>query len=188
MGLFIARISRGRTVREFILFVNLAPFLISAAWFSAFGDAVIEQHQNNIGEIANGITKTSLVLFQMLEQMPFFEVTSIMSIILLFIFLTTSIDSGALVVDMITAGGKTNTSVKQRIFWASAFGFTALGLLLTGDTQALKSLQAGTIAASLPFSLILFFGCYSVYSGLKKYHIEYSNNKDDKKPYVGDNI
>ena len=122
VGMFIARISRGRTVRQYFAVVLLAPFTICVIWFSAFGETALAQHKSGTGELAGEMTSASLVLFEMLAGMPFPEITSAMAIILLVVFIVTSADSGALVVDTITSGGKTDAPVGQRVFWATALG------------------------------------------------------------------
>lgn len=170
VGMFIARISRGRTVREYFAVVLLAPFSICILWFTAFGRTAIEQYENGVGDIANGIDTSAAVLFQMLASMPYGDIASLLAIALLIIFIVTSADSGALVVDTITSGGKHNAPVSQRIFWAAALGLTASALLFGGGEQALQSLQAGTITAALPFTIILLVCCVSLYIGLRDEH------------------
>jgi BCCT family betaine/carnitine transporter len=178
VGMFIARISRGRTVREYFSVVLLAPFVICIAWFTAFGTTAIEQYENGIGDLANGVESSSVVLFQMLAEMPFGNIASLVAIALLIVFIVTSADSGALVVDTITSGGKTNAPVQQRIFLAAALGLTASALLVGGGKQALQSLQAGTITAALPFTIILLACCVSLYIGMRhEYKILKSSTK-----------
>lgn len=167
VGMFIARISRGRTVREYFAVVLLAPFSICIVWFTAFGRTAIEQYENGVGDLANGIDTSAVVLFQMLASMPYGDIASLLAIALLIIFIVTSADSGALVVDTITSGGKLNAPVSQRIFWAAALGLTASALLFGGGEQALQSLQAGTITAALPFTIILLVCCVSLFIGLR---------------------
>ena len=167
VGMFIARISRGRTVREYLSVVLLAPFAISVVWFTAFGETAIYQYQNEIGDLAGGIVSSSTVLFQMLDALPLSAVTSWVAIGLLVIFIVTSADSGALVVDTITSGGQMETPVAQRVFWACMFGLTASALLWGGGTAALETLQAGTIAAALPFTLVLLVCCLSLFLGMR---------------------
>lgn len=167
VGMFIARISKGRTVREYVTIVLIAPFIIGAIWFTAFGEAAISLHDAGVGDFAGGVSDASLVLFQLLDTMPVSELTSAIAILLLLIFITTSADSGALVVDSITSGGKTTAPVVQRIFWALMLGLTASALLVGGGTRALQALQAGTIAAALPFTFILMACCVSLFLGLR---------------------
>lgn len=170
VGMFIARISRGRTVREYFAVVLLAPFAICVVWFSAFGETAVFQYENGIGDLSGGIVNSATVLFQMLAAMPGAAITSVIAIALLIVFIVTSADSGALVVDTITSGGKTDAPVAQRVFWACMLGLTASALLYGGGTSALESLQAGTIAAALPFTIVLLICCLSLYLGMKDEH------------------
>ena len=170
VGMFIARISRGRSIREYFSVVLLAPFSICVIWFSAFGETAIQQYDGGVGELANGIKSSGLVLFQMLENMPIPMITSIVAITLLIVFIVTSADSGALVVDTITSGGKIDAPVTQRIFWACSLGLTASALLYGGGEDVLQSLQAGTITAAFPFTIILLLSCWSLYLGLSDEH------------------
>jgi len=167
VGMFIARISKGRTVREYFLVVLLVPFTICVVWFTAFGETAIAQNQNGVGELSGGVSDASLVLFQMLAQMPFAAFTSTAAIILLIVFIVTSADSGALVVDTITSGGKLKVPVAQRIFWTCMLGLTASALLYGGGTAALQTLQAGTIATALPFTIIILICCISLWKGMR---------------------
>ena len=153
--MFIARISKGRTLREFIGVTLLAPFVIGLIWFSAFGETAISQYEAGTGDLAGGMGDASLVLFQMLGSLPMPMVTSAVAIALLVIFIVTSADSGALVVDSLTSGGNPDTPVRQRIFWTAMIGLTSVALLYGGGKEALKALQAGTIAAALPFTFIV---------------------------------
>ncbi len=170
VGMFIARISRGRTVREYFSVVLLAPFAICVIWFSAFGETAVFQYENQIGDLAGGIGSSATVLFQMLAAMPLGSITSAIAILLLIVFIVTSADSGALVVDTITSGGKTDAPVAQRVFWACMLGLTASALLYGGGTEALNSLQAGTITAALPFTFVLLICCVSLYLGMRDEH------------------
>ncbi|MEL7129156.1 MAG: BCCT family transporter [Pseudomonadota bacterium] len=166
VGMFIARISRGRTVREYFSVVLVAPFVICLIWFTAFGETAISQNQAGIGELAGGLSDASLALFHMLAELPFAAITSTAAIMLLIVFIVTSADSGALVVDAITSGGKIHVPVAQRVFWACMLGLTASALLYGGGAQALQSLQAGTITAALPFTLIVLLCCVSLWKGM----------------------
>ena len=103
----------------------------------------------------------------MLENLPFTSVTSFIAIFLVVVFFVTSSDSGSLVIDSITAGGKHDAPVIQRVFWALAEGFVAIALLYVGGADALSALQAGSIATALPFTIILLIMCYSLYRGLQ---------------------
>lgn len=166
VGMFIARISKGRTVREFLAAVLLVPTLVTLVWMAVFGGSALEQAQNNIGTLANGISDVSLALFQMLENLPIAKISSFVAIVLVLVFFITSSDSGSLVIDSITAGGKLDAPVPQRIFWATMEGVIAGALLFGGGGDALGALQAAAITVGLPFTLVLLVMCLSVYLGL----------------------
>lgn len=168
VGLFIARISKGRTVREFISAVLIVPVLVTLVWMSVFGGSAIEQTTNNIGQLANGLSSASLAMFQMLENLPLAEIASFIAIVLVLVFFITSSDSGSLVIDSITAGGKLDPPVPQRVFWAAMEGAIAIALLYGGGKEALSALQAGAIATGLPFTLVLIVMCVSLYKGLSE--------------------
>ena len=170
VGMFIARISRGRTVREFFLVVLLVPFTICLIWFSTFGELAIDQYNSGVGELSEGITDFALVTFQLLRELPYPEITTYAAIGLLIVFIVTSADSGALVVDTITSGGKTDAPVVQRVFWTTMLGVTASALLYGGGTGALNALQAGTITAALPFTFVLLACCVTLTMGLMDEH------------------
>lgn len=106
------------------------------------------------------------MLFQILDHLPFAAITSFLAIVLVFVFFVTSSDSGSLVIDSITAGGKLHAPVPQRIFWATIEGLVAAVLLYGGGAQALQGLQAGAITAGLPFMVVLLVCCYSLWKGL----------------------
>tara|TARA_R110002096_G_scaffold154_14_gene827 strand:- start:5126 stop:6712 length:1587 start_codon:yes stop_codon:yes gene_type:complete len=166
VGMFIARVSKGRTIRQFLAAVLVMPVGVSVLWFTVFGTTAISQAQAELGKIAEPMTDASLVLFHMLANLPMVEIVSSFAIILLLIFFVTSSDSGSLVIDTITAGGKLHAPVPQRIFWASMEGLVAAILLFGGGGQVLGALQAGAIATALPFSIVLLLCCVSLYKGL----------------------
>ena len=167
VGMFIARISKGRTVRQYLSVVVLAPVIIALFWFTAFGETAISQFNNQTGELADGLTRTELGLFHMLDSLPLAALTSTAAIMLLVVFIVTSADSGALVIDSITSGGKTTSPVAQRVFWAAMLGLTASALLYNGGKDVLTSIQAGTITAALPFTAILLVCCLSLFLGMR---------------------
>ena len=166
VGIFIARISKGRTVREFLTVVMSAPLLFSLIWFSSFGATAISQYEANIGSLPNNTGEMSLVLFLMLENLVFPIISSIFALALLVFFFVTSSDSGSLVVDSITSGGKLNAPKPQRIFWASVQGLLAIVLLIGGGSSALGAIQAGAISMALPFVIILLVASISLIIGL----------------------
>ena len=166
VGMFIARVSRGRTVREFLTAVLLVPTLVTVVWMATFGGSGLHQTINGIGELANGVGDSSLALFQMLAELPLTAITSFLAIVLVLVFFITSSDSGSLVIDSITAGGKLDAPVPQRVFWAIMEGLIAGALLYGGGEQALNALQAGAITTGLPFTVVLLLMCFSLYKGL----------------------
>ncbi|MDT8450443.1 MAG: BCCT family transporter [Wenzhouxiangellaceae bacterium] len=166
VGMFIARVSRGRTVREFLTAVLIVPTLVTVVWMSAFGGNGLDQAQNGVGELADGISDSSLALFQMLSHLPLTAITSFLSICLVLVFFITSSDSGSLVIDSITSGGKTDAPIPQRIFWATTEGVVAAVLLGVGGSAALQALQAGAVSTGLPFTLVLMAMCVSLARGL----------------------
>lgn len=168
VGMFIARVSRGRTIREFMLSVLIIPTIGCALWMNAFGGVAIDQY---INQGYTGVTETianwtpELSLFAMLEPLPLTGITSFVGIVLVIVFFVTSSDSGSLVIDTITAGGKVDAPVAQRAFWAIFEGLVAIALLLGGG---LAALQAAAIATGLPFALVLLAMCASTYIGLRQ--------------------
>ena len=162
VGMFIARVSRGRTVREFLIAVLLIPSTVSILWMSAMGGTALELY---LGQGVESIKDSALELqlFMMLEELPLAAITSFIAITLVIVFFITSSDSGSLVIDTITAGGKVDAPRSQRIFWAVIEGAIAIALLLGGGLQAL---QAMAVSMGLPFTLVLLVGCYAVVQGL----------------------
>ena len=160
--MFIARVSKGRTVREFIIAVLLVPTLVTLVWMSVFGMNGLFQAQNGIGSLANGMSSMSLATFQMLENLPLATLSSAIGIILVLVFFITSSDSGSLVIDTITAGGKVDAPVSQRVFWATFEGLVAIALLLGGG---LGALQAASVSTGLPFAVVLLLGGRLVIAG-----------------------
>lgn len=154
VGMFIARVSRGRTIRQFITGVLLVPTGFTLAWMTVFGNTAIDMILNrDMVELAQTVSAdSSLALFNFLEHFPLSSVLSLVAVAMVMLFFVTSADSGSLVIDMLASGGKINTPVWQRIFWASSTGIVAIALLLSGGLQALQTV---TIASALPFSAIL---------------------------------
>ncbi|MDK9763090.1 BCCT family transporter [Vibrio sp. D420a] len=168
VGMFIARVSKGRTVREFITAVLIVPTTVTIIWMSVFGGLAIDQIVNGIGQLGTeGLTDISLAMFQMFDVLPFGTLLSIIAVILVLVFFITSSDSGSLVIDSITAGGKVDTPVPQRVFWAFLEGAIAVALLWVGGTEAVQALQAGAISTALPFTLILLLMCLSLLMGMR---------------------
>lgn len=168
VGMFIARVSKGRTVREFITAVLIIPTMVTILWMSVFGGLAIDQVVNNVGALgAQGLTEVPLAMFQMFEMLPMGTLLSVVAIVLVLVFFITSSDSGSLVIDSITAGGKLDAPVPQRIFWATIEGAIAAALLWIGGTEAIEALQAGAISTALPFTIILLLMCVALVMGLR---------------------
>ncbi|GEN27280.1 BCCT family transporter [Halovibrio variabilis] len=162
VGMFIARVSRGRTVREFLISVMLVPFFVSVLWMTTFGGTAIDQYVSQ-GIEAVRDAGVDLQLFVMLEQLPLSQITSFVAIVLVIIFFVTSSDSGSLVIDSITAGGKVDAPKPQRVFWAIIEGAIAIALLLGGGLTALQTMAVST---GFPFTIILLVACYAIIKGL----------------------
>ncbi|MBZ2167550.1 MULTISPECIES: BCCT family transporter [Marinobacter] len=167
VGMFIARVSRGRTVREFVTAVLIIPTLITVLWMSGFGGSALEQIRDGVGALAeNGLTDVSLAMFQMFENLPLTGIISFVGIILVLVFFVTSSDSGSLVIDSITAGGKTDAPTSQRVFWVVMEGAIAAALIFGGGEDALGAIQATAISAGLPFTAILLVMTWGLLKGL----------------------
>ncbi len=168
VGLFIARVSRGRTVRQFVVCVLLVPTLVSSLWVSVFGGAAIDQalHDPGSGVRAHVIDGYNLpmALFAMLDGLPWAGFMATLSILLVVVFFVTSSDSGSLVIDSITAGGKVDAPMPQRVFWCVFQGALAIALLLGGGLYAL---QAMAISIGLPFTLVLILMCWAIVRALR---------------------
>jgi choline/glycine/proline betaine transport protein len=165
VGMFIARISKGRTVREFVLGVLFLPALFSFVWLSTFGGSALFvqlQGAGGILELYNAQGQT-IAMFAMLEQFPLGALTGLLATALVITFFVTSSDSGSLVIDHLTSGGKHDVPKTQRIFWAVTEGAVAAILLYGGG---LNALQTAAITTGLPFAVILCLMCYTVYLGL----------------------
>lgn len=161
VGIFIARISRGRTVREFLMGVLLVPPLLTFFWFSVFGGSAIFVELQGVNSIAAAVNDNiSTALFKLLELYPLASITSFLAIVLVFVFFITSSDSGSLVIDIITSGGHQDPPVAQRIFWALTEGTVAAVLLAGGG---LLALQTAAIVTGLPFAIIMVLMCVGLY-------------------------
>jgi choline/glycine/proline betaine transport protein len=170
VGMFIARISKGRTVREFVLGVLFLPALFSFIWLATFGGSAIflEFGVEGTGPVATAMDNPdigdTIAMFAMLNQYPLGAVSAIIATLLVITFFVTSSDSGSLVIDHLTSGGKHDVPKVQRIFWAVTEGAVAAVLLLGGG---LPALQTAAITTGLPFAVILCLMCYTVYLGLR---------------------
>lgn len=178
VGMFIARISKGRTIREFILGVLLVPALVTFFWLSAFGSVSVQQALAGDMSIINAVNDDiATALFVFFEDYPLSMVINVIAVILIAGFFITSSDSGSLVIDSLTSGGKIDAPKGQRVFWAVTEGTVAAVLLIGGGLQAL---QTATIVTGLPFAVILLIMCFSLYKGLKEDLIEMEEKKEQK--------
>ncbi len=167
VGMFIARVSRGRTVREFVFCVIVIPTLVCVVWMGTFGGTAIAQV---IADATAPVKDAALELklFEMLKPLPLATITSFLGIVLVLVFFVTSSDSGSLVIDTITAGGKTNSPAAQRVFWCTFEGVVAATLLLVGGKSALDALQAMAVSTGFPFTIVLLAMCVSLFIGLRQ--------------------
>jgi len=156
VGMFIARISRGRTVREFVLGVLLVPTLVSCVWFGVFGGTALVLDAESPGIVAAVQADLSTGIYALLDRLPLSGITSLLAAFVVAVFFVTSSDSGSFVVDMLTSGGHPDPPVWQRVFWAVSEGVVAAMLLLAGG---LAALQSAAINTGLPFCVILLFVC-----------------------------
>ena len=164
VGMFIARISKGRTVREFVLAVLFLPSLFSFFWMSVFGGSALFVELETSGTLVAAVNENvATAIFELFSYYPLTPLMSIVGVVLVVTFFVTSSDSGSLVIDHLTSGGKHDVPVTQRIFWAVTEGAVAAVLLIGGG---LGALQTAAIAAGLPFAFVLLLMCYTVYLGL----------------------
>ncbi|AYA64191.1 BCCT family transporter [Alteromonas sp. RKMC-009] len=166
VGLFIARISYGRTIREFVMGVLLIPTAFTLLWMTVFGntaiDMVLVQGKDALASMVN--EDTSVALFVFLENFPFSSVLTLLAVLMVVIFFVTSCDSGAMVVDMLCSNGRNDTPLWQRIYWAVSVGVVAAILLYAGGLGALQTM---TIVAALPFSVILLVALFGLMKALR---------------------
>lgn len=168
VGIFIARISKGRTVKEFILGVLLVPTLLTFIWMSVFGGSALYQELIGNSVITEAVNdNVATAIYKLLEQYPFAFLSSLIAVILVASFFITSSDSGSMVVDTLTSGGRHDAPVGQKVFWASMEGLVA-GILLIGG--GLTALQTASILTGLPFALLLIVLCFSFYKSLSSYY------------------
>lgn len=165
VGMFIARISRGRTVREFIVGVLFIPTAFNLLWMTVFGNGAIwiDTHVAQ-GALSATASNVDALLFRFFEYLPLAKAVSWIAVLLIALFFVTSADSGAYVVDAIASRGHPQSPVWQRLFWAVVLGMTAVVLLLAGG---LKALQAMTLVTALPVAAIMVLLCIGLWRGMK---------------------
>lgn len=169
VGMFIARISRGRTIREFIGAVLLVPTVIASLWFTIFGDSALLRQRNNGDMLVNGAVDTNTSLFRLLDGLPIGAITSVLAVLVIVFFFVTSSDSGSLVIDILSAGGELDPPKLTRVYWAVLEGVAAAVLLLIGGAGSLTALRTAAIATALPFSIVMVVACYAM---TKAFHFD----------------
>lgn len=168
VGIFIARISKGRTIQQFLLGVLSIPTLFTCLWFSVFGGSALYQEllgDHSISEAVSGNTSTAI--FHLFKSFPLTNALSVLTILLIGSFFITSSDSGSYVVDILTSGGRHNSSKGQKVFWASMEGIVAATLLLSGG---LVALQTAMVLTGLPFAIVILIMCFSLLKSLRTHH------------------
>jgi len=167
VGMFIARVSRGRTIREFLMGVLFVPTIVTFLWMTVFGNSALYIEMFGGGGFAQAVTENvPLSLFLLLEKLPLNAITSLLGVLVVVSFFVTSSDSGSMVIDIITAGGNPDPPIPQRLFWAILEGVVAAALLVGGG---LAALQSAVIATGLPFAIVLIVLCFSLKKGLNEY-------------------
>jgi len=165
VGIFIARISRGRSIREFVTYVLLVPAFINCLWFSVFGGTALYMERFEDGRLLEAVGENvAISLHVLLEHLPWTSFMQWAALVLIAIFFITSMDSGSFVSDMITSGGNPNPPVANRVFWGIAKGAAAGVLLLSGG---LKALQSAALSAGFPLSLLLICACIGLVKTLR---------------------
>ena len=173
VGVFVARISRGRTIREFILGVLFIPITILFLWFTAFGGsavhmelmAAVDPNMASPGLIEAVQADTGSAIFKLMESYPFTSALNMLIVVMIVLWFVTSSDSASFVIDMLTSGGDTNPPKIQRLFWAGTEGVIAAVLLAAGG---LGALQAASIVSGFPFAIVIVIMMYSLLRGLSR--------------------
>lgn len=169
VGMFVARVSRGRTIRQFILGVLFAPTLLAFFWLVVFGQTAISFEMLGDHSISKAVSENMPVaLYELLAKLPLSSITAFLGTLVIATYFVTSSDSASLVIDILTADGHPDPPIPQRIFWALLEGTVAAVLLLVGGKAALTALQTAAITTALPFCVIMLFICWSLYVGLRQ--------------------
>jgi len=171
VGAFIARISRGRTIREFVVGVLVGPSLFSMIWFSVFGAAGIQLDERTNGNLGEAVANdgAAVALFEFLGQYPLALLTSLLALFLIFIFFVAGADAGTIVLGSMSAGGVLNPKTSIKLTWGVIMAALAAALLLAGGggADALTGLTNGAILAATPFGILMVPMCYGLYKTLK---------------------
>ncbi len=162
VGMFIARISRGRTIREFVTTVLLVPTVIGSLWFTIFGDSAILRQRTDGDMLVDGAVDSNTSLFQLLSTLPWPTITGVAAVLVIMFFFITSSDSGSLVIDILCSGGDLDPPKATRVYWSVLEGVAAAVLLLVGGAGSLTALQTASIATAAPFSLVMVAACVAM--------------------------
>lgn len=177
VGMFIARVSYGRTIREYLLGALLVPSCVTFFWMTVFGNSAIFVEMFGSGGLAKAVQENIPVsLFVFLENFPLSTVTSLLAVFVIITFFVTSSDSGSMVIDIITAGGNPDPPRPQRLFWAIIEGVVAAVLLMGGG---LVALQTASIITGLPFAMVILVMCWAIYKGLSDYKKRLEEDDED---------
>ncbi|WP_058835593.1 BCCT family transporter [Luteimonas abyssi] len=177
VGMFIARISRGRTIREFVIGVLLVPLGFTFLWMTIYGNTALHMViVDGVTDLATAVAAdSSVALFRFLEELPLATITSGLATLLVVIFFVTSSDSGSLVIDMLTSKGEEESPTWQRVFWALIEGAVAIALLIAGG---LSALQAATIASALPFTIVMILMCWGMLRAMRLEMVKQASTRD----------
>ena len=168
VGMFIARISKGRTIREFVLGVLLVPSLVSFVWFAVFGGTAINLDLSGATGLAATATESPAnALFETLNEFPLATVTSLLAILLVGLFFVSGADAGAVVLGLLSSRGAIRPRTWVLVTWGVLTGLAAVVLLLSGGNNALQSLQQASIIAAAPFLLVMIAMCYALFKELR---------------------
>lgn len=176
VGLFVASISRGRTIREFVLGAILAPTLLTFLWFSVFGGAAFHLELKQGADLAAAVAENVATgLFKVYAHYPLSSLLSLVTVLLLVVFFVTSADSATFVLAMMTSGGLETPSALKKLVWGVTISVTAAALLFSGGLEALQRMA---IAAALPFTVIMLLMCYSLLKGVR-YEFRYEREDQE---------
>ncbi|PTR30477.1 choline/carnitine/betaine transport [Rhodococcus sp. OK519] len=178
VGMFLARISRGRTIREFVVGVILIPSLVSLVWFSVFGGAAIDEQREGIDLAGRDTTESQL--FGMLEHLPLFGLSTVLVMLLVAIFFVSGADAASMVMGTLSQRGALAPARWVVVFWGLLTGGVAALILWTGGADALNGLQTMTIIAAAPFVVVMIGLCISLYRDLSRDPLILAERKDRK--------
>ncbi|MZI94716.1 BCCT family transporter [Vibrio sp. CAIM 722] len=170
VGMFVARISRGRTIKEFVLGVLFVPVGVTILWLTVFGNTALHGIMTgSMPELVDQVfANTPTSLFHFLDSLPLASISSVVATLLIFTFFVTSSDSGSLVIDTLTAKDGDEAPVKQRIFWSVSEGLVAASLIIAGGQNVLSALQAASLASALPFAPVLILVGFGLFKSLRQ--------------------